>query len=93
MTARLIAVLPAFDGVSGELLREGNRASAKCGIEKSDASLWVPLWVAMGIAGAAAMLPFYGTAIWALPALAFLVACPLLVAWVLLIEGETAPDA
>lgn len=49
----------------------------------------VPLWVAIGIAAGAMLLPFYGHETWALPALAFLVICPLLVAGVLLMEDES----
>jgi hypothetical protein len=49
----------------------------------------VPLWVAIGIAAGAMLLPFYGHETWALPALAFLVICPLLVVGVLLMEDES----
>ncbi|WP_041535946.1 hypothetical protein [Parvibaculum lavamentivorans] len=59
--------------------------------EKPGAPLLVPLWVALGIAGGAALLPVYGGSAWALPALAFLVLCPLAVAGVLLAEGADAP--
>lgn len=48
----------------------------------------VPLWVAIGIAGGAMLLPLYGHEASVLPALVFLVVCPLLVAAVLLMEGD-----
>jgi hypothetical protein len=37
-------------------------------------------------------LPFYGPAAWALPVLAFLVVCLLLVTWMLFVEGEDVPE-
>ena len=49
----------------------------------------VPLWIAMGIAGGAMLLPLYGHEAEVLPALVFLVICPLLVAGVLLMEDES----
>lgn len=55
---------------------------------ESHAPFLVPLWVAIGIAGGAMLLPLYGHEAAVLPALVFLVICPLLVAGVLLMEGD-----
>ena len=55
---------------------------------ESNAPLLVPLWIAIGIAGGAMLLPLYGHEAEVLPALVFLVICPLLVAGVLLMEGD-----
>lgn len=94
MNARLISLRPAFatSGVSGLAYRENSRVPTQRKVEWPGVPLLVPLWVATGIVGAAAALLFYGPVAWALPALAFLVACPLLVAWVLLVEGGDAPE-
>ncbi|HAC59353.1 hypothetical protein [Parvibaculum sp.] len=48
----------------------------------------LPLWVASGIASSAFLFSFYGDDGSVLPALIFLTVCPLLVAAVLLMEGE-----
>ncbi len=92
MNARLTALLPAsaFFGFSGLASWKNSHAAADRNAGDSEAPVLVPLWVAMGIAGAAALLPFYGAALWALPALVFLVACPLLVACMVLMEGSSA---
>lgn len=93
MNARLTALLPAvaFSGFPGPASWKNFHAAADRKSGDSGAPVLVPLWVAMGIAGGAALLPFYGAALWALPALAFLVVCPLLVAGVVLIEGNGTP--
>ncbi|MDO8840500.1 MAG: hypothetical protein Q7V31_16420 [Parvibaculum sp.] len=95
MNTRLIALLSAFAAgdVPVRAYREKDgRVLAQRKAKGFSAPLLVPLWIAMGIVGTAAMLPFYGPAAWALPALAFLVACPLLVTWVLFVEGGDAPE-
>jgi len=94
MNARLTAFFPAsaFGSVTGFASRENSHATAERKSGEAAPPVLVPLWVAMGIAGAAALLPFYGAALWALPALAFLVACPLLVAGVVLMEGSAPAD-
>ena len=56
--------------------------------QEPHAPFLVPLWVAIGIAGGAMLLPLYGHEAEVLPALVFLVICPLLVAGVLLMEGD-----
>lgn len=93
MNARLTALLPAFAtvGASGPAYRENSSAPTQRRVEGPGVPFLVPLWVAMGIVGTATILPFYGPVMWALPALAFLVACPLLVAWVLFVEGGNGP--
>ncbi|MEQ8268982.1 MAG: hypothetical protein RH982_17435 [Parvibaculum sp.] len=89
MNARFTALLPypAIGGAAG--LARFTFAARASG--KPAAPLLVPLWVALGIAGGAALLPVYGAAPWALPALLFLVLCPLAVAGVVLAEGAEPP--
>lgn len=88
MTARFTALLPhpVIGGTAGFARFAFTAGNA----DRPAAPLLVPLWVALGIAGGAALLPVYGAAMWALPALAFLILCPLIVAGVLLAEGAEA---
>lgn len=73
------AVIPSLDRAEPDTDTDG---------QKVHAPVIVPMWVAMGIACAAIMLPLYGHDISALPALVFLVVCPLAVAAVLLAGGD-----
>jgi hypothetical protein len=73
------AILPSLVGAIPEVEPEARERHAP---------FLVPLWVAIGIAGGAMLLPLYGHEAAMLPALAFLVICPLLVAGVLLMEGD-----
>ena len=50
--------------------------------------IFLPLWVASGIASSAFLFSLYGDDGSVLPALVFLTVCPLLVAAILLMEGE-----
>lgn len=89
MNARLTALLPY--PVAGGAAGRSRFALAALASGRAGAPLLVPLWVALGIAGGASLLPVYGAAPWTLPALLFLVLCPLAVAGVVLAEGAEPP--